>query len=86
MNHKIRRGPVVGNRNIVHLGDPKERLHIGIMGRRCQRIRKEYHKIHLSLYNLGPYLLVAPQRTAVVALNRQPCAFSDHAGRSACAA
>lgn len=61
MHQEICRCLVVGNRDIVNLGDPEQCLDIRIMWLRRQRIRKEDHHVDLSFYDLGTDLLVPRQ-------------------------
>ena len=69
-NHKIGSRFIVGDRDIVNLGDSKKRLDIRIVRLGGQGIGEEDDKINLSLDDFCTDLLVAAQRTAVIALDR----------------
>ena len=71
-NHKIGSRFIVGDRDIVNLGDSKKRLDIRIVRLGGQGIGEEDDKINLSLDDFCTDLLVAAQRTAVIALDRKP--------------
>ena len=79
-NHKIGSRFIVGDRDIVNLGDSKKRFDIWIVRLGGQGIGEEDDKINLSLDDFCTDLLVAAQRTAVIALDRKPGLFRNHAG------
>lgn len=79
-NHKIGSRFIVGDRDIVNLGDSKKRLEHPV---RCGRaVRGSEKKMIKSTCprRLLHRLLVAAQRTAVIALDRKPGIFRNHAG------
>ena len=64
-NHKIGSRFIVGDRDIVNLGDSKKRLDIRIVRLGGQGIGEEDDKINLSLDDFCTDLLVAAQGAAV---------------------
>ena len=57
-DHKVRRGLVVGDGDVVDLGDAQQRLYIRVVGLGGEGIGEEDHKVDPSFYDLGADLLV----------------------------
>ena len=68
---KIRRRPIAGDRHVVHDSDTKQRLDVDIVRLRFHRIPEEDDEIDSSLDNTGADLLVAAERPAQEAGDRQ---------------
>lgn len=79
-------GLIVGNGDIIDLGDPEKGLDIRVMGLGRQRVGEKDHKVHPAFHDLCADLLVAAQGAAVIALDRKPGGIGDHPGGGAGAA
>lgn len=58
-DHEIRRGLVVGNGDIIDLGDAQQGLHVRVVGLGGEGIGEENHEINPAFHDLGADLLVA---------------------------
>ena len=76
-NHVIRRGPVARHGDVPYDGDPQECLHVGVMGVWFQRIPEEDDEIDEPFRDLGPNLLITPQRAALQLDDRRFQGFLD---------
>ena len=82
---KISGGTVVCNGDIVNLGDTQQRLYVGIVGLCGEGIGEKDDDIDLSVHDACTYLLVAAERSAVIAADGQLRAVCDHSCGCACA-
>ena len=70
--HEVGRGPVAGDRRVVHDGNPQERLDVDIVRLWLERIREEDDKVDAPLGKRRSNLLVASERTAEESGDGQP--------------
>lgn len=77
-DHKIGRGLIRGNRDIVDQRDTQQRPYIRIVRLRAEGIGKEDDKIDHALNDLCADLLVAAEGAAVIGPHREPGALGDH--------
>ena len=82
-NHEISSSPVDSHGYVVYLGDSHQSLYVRVMRLGGKRVGKEYDKINDPFHNLGSYLLVSPQRAAVISLNPQARLVGNQSGRGA---
>jgi hypothetical protein len=74
---------VAGDGDVPHYRDAQQRLHIGVVRLRLQRVPEEDEKINLPLRNLRADLLVAAKRPALQLDNGQTQRFFQDAPRRA---
>ena len=85
-DHEVGGRAVVGDRDIVYLGDAEEGFYVRVMWLGCEGIGEEYDEIDASFDDFCADLLVSSERTAVVAFDRETGGFGDHSGGCSCAA
>ncbi len=65
-------GAVAGHRDVPHHGDAQQRLDVRVVRLRLERVPEEDQDVDLALRDLGADLLVAAERAALQAGDRQP--------------